>query len=118
MKLLELFTSYNTEVNRDWISVTYNDSSNWVNPALNIISKKCSHKPNNIGDDIKKVILCIGLHYFIGECSAIYNQEKLHQCQWKHNIDKPLFLLFCQAEFFSLIKQKYSTPAVQENIQK
>jgi len=46
---------------------TYN-SSNWDNPGLNLNSKKCSHKPNNVGDNIKKVILCIGLNYFIGEC--------------------------------------------------
>jgi len=59
--------------------ITYNDSPDWVNPVLEVIGKKCSNKPYDIGDYIKEVVLCISLHNLITEGAAIDNQAELHQ---------------------------------------
>lgn len=54
--------------------VTHNNSPNRVHPVIKIICKKCSKEANDIGDNIKKVILGIGFNNFISERAAVNHQ--------------------------------------------
>lgn len=76
----------------------YNDSPYWVNPVFHIVCEKGRYEADNIGDNVKEVILSISFDNLIGERAAVNNQHKLDQCHWQHYADQPPFLLLCQAE--------------------
>lgn len=72
---------------------TYNDGSNRVHPTIKRICEESSNESNNVGDNIKKVILGIRFDDLISERPTINNQPKFHQSHRKHNANKPSLLL-------------------------
>lgn len=83
--------------------ITYNDSSNRVHPIIKVISKENSNQTNDVGDNIKKMILGICFNNFVGESAAIQHQKQFHQSDREHNTHNPLLLIFGQAELILLV---------------
>lgn len=89
---------------------TYNDSSNRVHPIAKVVSQQCSNKANDVGDDIKKVVLCVSFDNLISKRAAIQNQKEFYNCHRQHNPNNPSFLLLRQVELTILEK------VVEENM--
>lgn len=81
---------------------THNDSSNRIHPVVNVFSKEHSNEANDVGDNIKKVILGISFDDFIGKSTTINNQKKFYQSHWEHYAHNPSLLLFAKVEVIIL----------------
>lgn len=68
-KVIKQISLVRTQVRE--MSFPYNDSSNGVHPIINIVSKKHGNEANDVGDDIKEVVLCICFDNLVGERTAV-----------------------------------------------
>lgn len=90
----------------------YNDSPYWIDPVMHIVGEKGCYEANDIGDNVKEVILSISFDNLIRERAAVNNQHKLDQCNWQHYADQPPFLLLCQAEV-NILNRKVNRVKIQ-----
>lgn len=74
---------------------TYNDSSNWIHPIINVISEDYCNESDDVCDDVEEVILSISFNNLVTEGSAVKTQEQFDQCNREHDPNHPTLLLFC-----------------------
>lgn len=74
---------------------TYNDSSDWIHPVIEVIGEDHCNESNDVCDDVEEVVLSISFNNLVSEGSAVKNEKQFDQCNGEHDPNHPTLLLFC-----------------------